>query len=355
MICHRLTFAVVVGAVSALVPLPVAASEKATITAPAVAPPKHTTSKSQVDSPSAFRSMKSGDSTGPILDASSLPAVPSIDPKAAKQMLQKLEKDRDWLLDDTGLDRVDTTKGLEDAWETEDPKAKRRSALERKLLGKENEPKSQSRTGDSADEAPENRNRTSRRGSGDFDVDDDLNRRSDALELRGFSAPGQRDLNPFEASSANSRDRADRAFGSQEGFIGGRPVADFESPFKKSDTDFTRRMDRLGLSSAEASGLREPVMRSETFGEGRQMRVDQFTQALQGNSALSGLNSAGSASATVPTFSTPTTGSSLFDRPGSDFSKSFTMPSLPTPAASRGFDLITAPRVSIQPLPKATF
>lgn len=359
MICQRLTFAVVLGMVPAVAPLPAAASEKATITAPVTPPRKHTTSKSQVEGPSPFRSLKSGDSGGSPLDASSLPTVPSIDPKAARQLIDKLEKDRDWLLDDTGLDQVDTTKGLEDAWEIDDPKERKRNAIERKLLGKEKDPKAErSAAADREREELENRGRTPRRGSGDFDGETDLNRRSEALELRGSSAPGERELNPFQSANAGSNERADRAFGSQSGFIGGRSGTEFESPLKTAEADFNRRMERLGLTPAASFGPKESAMQPEAWGQERQMRVDQFTQALSGNTALSGLGSGALTGGSAASFSSPASSSgsaALFDKPMSDFSKSFLPAVQPTPAASRGFDFITTPRVGIQPLPKLGF
>jgi hypothetical protein len=354
LILQRFTFSALLGMTPMVAVLPAWASEKATITAPAGPPTQHTTSKTRVEGPSPFRSLKSGDSAGAIMDSPTLPTVPSLDPKAAREILDKLAKDRDWLLDDTGLEQVETTQALEDAWEIDDSKSTKRSAIERKLLGKDRESQTGRKPSNRGQETTEALSRNSRRGSGDFDGEDDSNRRRDALELRGFNAPGERELNPFQSFNANSTDRADRAFGSQSGFIGGRSSSEFESPFKTAETDFSRRMERLGLTPAAESKTRDPAMWGEALSQPRQMRVDQFTQALGGNSSLSGLNAGNSATATAPTFSTPASSSALFDKPVSDFSKSFSAPSLPAPAA-RGFDLITTPRVSIQPLPKATF
>jgi hypothetical protein len=163
MLRNRLTFSVGLASLLGAIPLPSVASERAIITAPSVPPPKVQSNKKQAEAPSNLGSFKSGN-TGVNLDAIPLPTVPSIDPKAARQLRDRIEKEKDWLLEDGMDEPVSGAKALEEAWELGDTKTPRKSAIERRLRGKDRESGDRSEEGSRDRDAQGRDGRSPRRG-----------------------------------------------------------------------------------------------------------------------------------------------------------------------------------------------
>ncbi len=361
MTASRLSMAASLGVVLTVAPLPGAASEKAIITAPAVAPRKAAESRKQVESRSALDSFKSGGNEVNV-DAIPLPSVPSIDPKAARQLKEKLAKEKDWLLEGDIGQPTDPTKALEEAWELGDSKSGRAGAIERRLRSKDRETAGRDR-GDKRDrDGRPTAERTPRRGQTDSDDDEEVIGRANTAKSAGFTFPGgpdlaPKDLNPFESASKSAFN--DRVGGQQAGFVT-KADAEFTATLKSSEADYGRRMERLGLTGAADGSMRDPILRADTLGQERQMRVDQFTQALGGTtgSAFSGLAgaTAEAGALSLPSFSKPPTSvGSFFDKPvGGDLARPFSSPIVPDAGPSRATDFLRNSS-GFAPLPRSTF
>lgn len=356
MLRNRLTFSVGLASLLGSLPLPAVASERAIITAPSVPPPKVQSNKKQAEAPSNLGSFKSGN-TGVNVDAIPLPTVPSIDPKAARQLRDRIEKEKDWLLEDGVAEPTDGAKALEEAWELGDTKAPRKSAIERRLRSKDRESGDRSEEGSRDRDNPSKEGRTPRRGKPDADKEEEgFTYRGEREKAPGFNFPAEKSLNPFEA--ANKTSFNERVGGHQPGFID-KSDLDFGSSLKSAEVDYSRRMERLGLTGSADSILKEPAARVDTLGQERQMRVDQFTQALGGTTgnSLSGLTTGTDSGLSLPSLSKPATAAgSFFDKPlGTDLVRPFAAPAAASGTGSRATDFLRNGGGGFSPIPRTTF
>lgn len=325
------------------------AGEKARISAP-VTPPKRDLSgkKTFENSPAPFRSLKSGDSTGAVVDAPALPTVPPLDPAAQRQLLDRLDQEKNWLLDERMMDSPDPARALEEEWDLGgDTDRDPTSVLERRLNGRKVDGRSDKEGGKGRRDSEQTR-------KGDRQPDDEGDENGFALRRNDARQPGElkiseeRELNPFVAVSPESR---------ISDFLSGersspKDNSGFASALLPGAKDLQQRADRYGVVFGGAEPDRGFAARSSQFGEERQSRMEQFDRAF-GGSDLNGLGG-GTAPATAPSFAAPSKSAGLFDAPLSGFAAPLAAPSLPTP--SRGaLDAISQPRLSIQPLPKPTF
>lgn len=356
MLRNRLTLSVGLVSLLGSLPLPAVAGERAIITAPSVPPPKVQSNKKQVEAPSNLGSFRSG-SPGVNVDAIPLPTVPSIDPKAARQLRDRIEKEKDWLLEEGVAEPTDGTKALEEAWELGDTKAPRKSAIERRLRSKDRETGDRSEEGARDRENPSKDGRTPRRGKPDADKEEEgFTYRGEREKAPGFNFPAEKSLNPFEA--ANKTSFNERVGGHQAGFL---DKADLElgSSLKSAEADYSRRMERLGLTGSADSVLKEPAIRVDTLGQERQMRVDQFTQALGGTTgnSLSGLATGTESSLALPSLAKPAAAAgNFFDKPlGTDLVRPFAAPAAAAGASSRATDFLRNGGGGFTPLPRTSF
>lgn len=357
MLRNRLTFSVGLASLLGAIPLPSVASERAIITAPSVPPPKVQSNKKQAEAPSNLGSFKSGN-TGVNLDAIPLPTVPSIDPKAARQLRDRIEKEKDWLLEDGMDEPVSGAKALEEAWELGDTKTPRKSAIERRLRGKDRESGDRSEEGSRDRDAQGRDGRSPRRGKPETEKEeeDGFSYRGDRANAPGFNLPGEKSLNPFEAANKTS---FNERMGGHQGGIFDKSELDLGSSIKAAEADYVRRMERLGLTGSADSVLKDPAIRVDALGQERQMRVDQFTQALGGTTgnSLSGLASSAESSLALPSLAKPATpAGNFFDKPlGTDLVRPFAAPAAASGTASRANDFLRNGGSGFAPLPRTSF
>lgn len=349
------------------------ASEKATITAPAYPPAKKQPPKKALETTSKLSDFKTGNS-GVNVDAIPLPTVPSIDPKAARQLREKIEREKDWLLEgDTGKPKG-ALEALEESWELDDTSSgsSRAGAVERKMRSKDrekNKPGSDSDLDDVREGDPDRK--TPRRGRNTLADEEDEDMRS-TLSSHGkkgadksvFEFPTGEALNPFESVSKSQFN--DRIGGASLG-LDSKPSESLDSAFKSSESEYNRRLERLGLSGNPDGGLKEPALRADTFGQERQLRADQFTQSLgaslAGNSpassGLSGLTTKADTGLGLPSLAKPMSPvGSLFDKPlGGDFIKPLVspLPSAGSSSSSSALDFLRAGSSGFAPIPKTGF
>lgn len=367
-----LGLALALGGLTAGLSWPGYASEKATITAPAYPPAKKQPPKKAVEAPSKLSDFKTGNN-GVNVDAIPLPAVPSIDPKAARQLRDKIEREKDWLLEgDTGKPKG-ALDALEESWEMDDASASssRAGAVERKMRSKDRDQKKASKDSEveGSREGDANR-RTPRRGRSTLADEEDEDMRSTlgnngkkGAEKSVFEFPTGEALNPFESTSKSKFN--DRIGGASLG-IETKPSESLDSAFKSSEAEYNRRLERLGLSGSADGGLKDPALRADSFGQERQLRADQFTQSLgsslAGNSSassgLSGLTTKTDTGFGLPSLAKPMSPvGSLFDKSlGSDFITPLANP-LPSAgnSSSRAMDFLRSGASGFAPIPKTGF
>jgi len=367
-----LSLALALGGLAAGLAWPGYASEKATITAPAYPPAKKQPPKKAIEAPSKLSDFKTGN-TGVNVDAIPLPTVPSIDPKAARQLREKIEREKDWLLEgDTGKPKG-ALDSLEESWDLDDPSSSssRTGAVERKMRSKDRDQKKADKDAeaDSAREDDPDR-RTPRRGRNTLSDEEDEDMRSTlgsngkkGADKKVFEFPTGEALNPFESTSKSKFN--ERIGGASLG-LETKPSESLDSAFKSSEAEYNRRLERLGLSGSADGGLKEPALRADSFGQERQLRADQFTQSLgsslagssPASSGLSGLATKTDAGLGLPSLAKPMAPvGSLFDKPlGSDFVKPLASP-LPSAgsSSSRAMDFLRAGGSGFAPIPKTGF
>jgi hypothetical protein len=367
-----LSMALALGGLTAGLTWPGYASEKATITAPAYPPAKKQPPKKAVEAPTKLSDFKTG-STGVNVDAIPLPTVPSIDPKAARQLREKIQREEDWLLEtDTGKPKG-ALDALEESWDLDDGSfsSTRTGAVERKMRTKDREQR-KAATGAEADSALEDDldRKTPRRGRNTLadGEDEDLrstlgNNGKKGADMKVFGFPTGEALNPFESTSKSKFN--ERVGGASLG-LETLPAESLDSAFKSSEAEYNRRLERLGLSGSADGRLEEPALRADSFGQERQLRADQFTQSLgsssAGNSAassgLSGLTTKTDTGLGLPSLAKPMSPvGSFFDKPlGSDFVKPLASP-LPSAggSGSRATDFLRAGGSGFAPIPKTGF
>lgn len=348
------------------------ASEKAVITAPAYPPARKQPPKKAVEAPSKLSDFKTGN-TGVNVDAIPLPTVPSIDPKAARQLRDKIEREKDWLLEgDTGKPKGGLD-ALEESWDLDDSTSSPRAgAVERKMRSKDRETRKADGDSDKDELRDDSSDRkTPRRGRNTLADEEDEDMRS-TLGSNGkkgadksvFEFPTGEALNPFESVSKSQFN--ERIGGASLG-LDSKSSEGLDSAFKSSESEYNRRLERLGLSGNPDGGLKEPALRADSFGQERQLRADQFTQSLgaslAGNSpassGLSGLTTKADTGLGLPSLAKPMSPvGSLFDKPlGGDFIKPLVspLPSAGSSSSSSALDFLRAGSSGFAPIPKTGF
>ncbi len=350
---------------------PAHASEKATITAPAYPPAKKQPPKKAVESPTKLSDFKTGN-TGVNVDAIPLPTVPSIDPKAARQLRDKIDREKDWLLEgDTGQPKG-ALEALEESWDLDDSSSSTRTgAVERKMRSKNRDKEKADRDSNEDDPRDDSSGRkTPRRGQNSLadDEEDDLRPSLGTNGKKGadkgsFEFPTSESLNPFESAG---KSRFNERVGGISPAFDTKASESLDTTFKSSEAEYNRRLERLGLSTGTDGGLKEPALRADSFGQDRQLRADQFTQSLGSTlaggspaaSGLSGLTTKTDSGLGLPSLAKPFSPvGGLFDKPlGGDLIKPFASP-LPSAgsAGSRATDFLRAGSSGFAPIPKTGF
>lgn len=338
--------------------VPLFAGEKARITAPDRPPQQEFSRSKKPDAPSLpFRSLKSGDSTGAVVDAPALPTVPPLDPTTERQLMDRLDRDKNWLLDERLLDSPDPAAALQEQWDLgEGASRDTKSLLHRRLLGTEDVSREAQTKDDSrlTSRDPDKGPRRGAQSQTDDWLDEDDYDRPAANKKAGydganlFELTGNQSYNPFQA--VKSEFRAGDIFSGEvsDTKLGGG----FNGIDQGYGKDWQQRVERYGtvFGGGDASSTLE--LRTGQLGQERQSRVQQFDQATMSPDlkALEPDRGGIGAGNFTPPSRTPSAFESL--APGNIIP--FAAPAAAAPV-SRAFEAISAPVPAIQPLPKPTF
>lgn len=359
------------GLAAAVFAAPALASEKAIITPPAKPSTQPVLPTKPQEDLLPFRSLKSGDSTGGLIDIPAPPSLPTLTPAAQRLLLERLDREKNWLLDDQILESDNAASALEDSLNYDSGRSSL-GLVERSLRGGTDRPSEEfefSEDGVRNNNPGSPNSRTTGRNEGRVQGEDpNAPEDEDGFGVKSFSSrrgapvPGEvgprdaQEMNPFMAIQPQG-DFDKYLAGEQSGLVPRKLLDNVLDPVAKSWETRVERFGEtfggamLGGASGQTGMGKDFTLRAEEAPKIRELRVDQFDRAFGGG--FKGLEATQPAAVSSP-LAPPDRANALFDTAAPSFSLPAASP-LAAPTRSPAMDFLREARPAIQPLPRPVF